>query len=434
MNDPRSICLTLVSEEASQPWLSYILDRFKSIQKAEFQIQIGSEASEGPILYHGTAPANSLSMPAESNRRVFSVEQAQAILEEESIRLPYDLLRQAFIALSRLEEYDCQQAGKKIQSYSSRHPNPDKTRFDKPYVNLLFGKLETLLRSQFPELSFGEKEKPVLDFSHDLDYIKKTIQLRLKQTAFNKYNTFKSIGSWTRFKRNFIKTFSFFYSHPSYWCFDYWDELEKSHDQRSTYYVYAHTGSRGLKSWLLDPSYDVSSNKELQDKLKSLNADGHRIGLHGSFASAEDPELLRKEKETLEKALGLPITLTRQHWLRYDEGITPQVHEELFKEDATLGWNDRMGYRASCASQYHPYDHKNEQAFTHLETPTIIMDSNIYDYGAQEVEALGQKALEMIKELGHLKSAHVAISWHPRVCSSDYNWHPVYEQLIKARH
>lgn len=42
-------------------------------------------------------------------------------------------------------------------------------------------------------MSFGKLQKPIIDLSHDVDYINKTIQLRLKQTAFNIFNTIKTI-------------------------------------------------------------------------------------------------------------------------------------------------------------------------------------------------------------------------------------------------
>ena len=93
-----------------------------------------------------------------------------------------------------------------------------------------------------------------------------------------------------------------------------------------------------------------------------------------------------------------------------------------------------MGYRAGCASLYQPYDHETQRALDYIEIPTLIMDSHIYDYGADDITGQTHKAMGMIEALQDLKNAHVAISWHPRVCSSDYNWHGVYEQLISEFH
>ena len=132
----------------------------------------------------------------------------------------------------------------------------------------------------------------------------------------------------------------------------------------------------------------------------------------------------------MEKAVGSPITRTRQHWLNYSEAITPYSHEALFSHDSTVGWNDRMGFRAGCASVYRPYDHKNKRPFMYWEIPQVVMDSNIYDYGAKNSNELITLGMGIIERVSQLKNAHISISWHPRTCSADYKWHPAYEKLL----
>ena len=47
---------------------------------------------------------------------------------------------------------------------------------------------------------------------------------------------------------------------------------------------------------------------------------GREIGLHGSFKTYTDLEILRTEKKRLEKALGHPVFGGRQHFLRFSPG------------------------------------------------------------------------------------------------------------------
>ena len=292
--------MTIVGTDSS-PWLEYILSQFVLIQEAQIVFKFRStEPTDlaSPFIRYGTPGEGGIQVPSSESLSQFSVKEAEAILESDSDQLPFDLFRLAFTALSRIEEYEEEQTGKKLLSYSSRHPHEEEGRFDRPYVNLLFEFFEKRLKIRYPQLSFGDKKKPVLAWSHDLDYISKTIQLRLKQTAFNKYNTFRALFGKGDFKRNFVKTFSFFFSNPSYWCFDYWNELEKKYDQQSTYYIYAASGSKELKTWLIDPSYKIARNTCLQSKLRELMSEGHQIGLHGSFNSATDGDLLRKGEGT----------------------------------------------------------------------------------------------------------------------------------------
>ncbi|MFH1320660.1 MAG: hypothetical protein ABII90_08410 [Bacteroidota bacterium] len=334
--------------------------------------------------------------------------------------------------LSRLEEYDHENSGKKIHSYCSRHPRKDKNSFDIPIVNKLFNILEELIKKNFPSLNFGKSDKPIIELSHDLDYLNKTLRLRIKQTAFNTYNTIRSIFLPISFLSNLKKTILFFFTSPSYWCFDYWEELEKKYNKRSVFYVYANTLQKNFKSRLIDPSYKINNNKKLINKLKYLIDEGFEIGLHGSLQSAANENLLKTEKELLESMLGKEVIKTRQHWLSYEENKTPYIHNKYFKFDSSVAWNDRMGFRAGCASMYRPYDHKNQTAFVFFEIPQVVMDSNIYDYGAKHLKNLKTKAISFINELKNYKSAHVAISWHQRVCCSDYNWHGIYEKILSV--
>lgn len=423
-------------------WLKYIIEQFKNINLANFEIEIiGIEEKEkfnNVIFYTDTYKQNSLNI-FNSNEvlpngnivyireNLFGLENTSS--KNDNFELNYDIFWNAFVFLSRYEEYLSEKNNKNIYSYSLNHPRIDKSSFDIPIVNILFNELEEFFKSNFPNLDFGESQESVIDLSHDVDYINKTIQLRLKQTAFNSFNTIKSITHPKKFVKNFSKMIKFAFSNPSYWCFDYWQNLEKKHNRTSTFYIYVNNGSKSFKSWFIDPSYDIKTNTKLQKKLKELYEDGFQIGLHGSYDSAKDFQKLKEEKDILEHTLDIKITKTRQHWLNYFESITAKSHSRLFKFDSTLGWNDRISFRSGCTSLYSPYDFENEKAYDYQAIPQVIMDSNIYDYA--NYEKIFQKAKDMIQNAKEVsKTTHISISWHQRVCSSDYKWHKFYEEII----
>ena len=422
-------------------WLKYIVEQFKNINLANFEIEvIGIDEKEkftNVIFYTDTYKQNSLNIfnsnEVLSNKNIKYLKENLYILEntdsKHGFELNYDIFWNAFVFLSRYEEYLSEKNGKNIYSYSLNHPRVNKNSFDIPIVNILFNELENFLKMNFPNLYFKDLQKPIIDLSHDVDYINKTIQLRLKQTAFNSFNTIKSITKPKQFFKNLVKTFKFAFSNPSYWCFDYWEKIEQKYNKTSTFYIYVKNGSKNFKSWLIDPSYDIKTNTKLQNKLKELYSKGFQIGLHGSFNSAKDFKKLKVEKEILEQTLGIKITKTRQHWLNYFESITPRSHSKLFEYDSTLGWNDRIGFRSGCASLYNPYDFENEKAYSYQVIPQIIMDSNVYDYSNNEKVFIKVKdIISKTKEVS--KTLHISISWHQRVCSNDYNWHLFYEEIL----
>ncbi len=425
-------------------WLKYILSEFQRINRANFEIIVLKDKSS---LVEGTATLKYLpetekeaDIPNHSEKKIDSeisfLENGffvlkNSISKNSSAGFSYDIFWNAFVFLSRLEEYELSKIGRSTNSYSLRHPRKNKESFHIPVVNLLFNELEGFIMERFPSLEFDQKQRPILAFGHDLDYIKKTIQLRIKQGGFQVYNSLRSLHRPTEFLRRAKDGFNFLLSDPDYWQFDYWKELEKANNIRSCFFVYSKTNeNKGLRSWLLDPSYNLE-NESLKKELKVLKKEGFEIGLHGSFNSAFFEGLLKKEKETLENELGFEIGSTRQHWLNYEESSTPFFHEELGFNDYTIGWNDIPGYRAGIASRFHPYDHINERAFEHWQVPQLIMDSHIYDYGKGNEESILTLAIEKIKELNQFKSSEVSISWHPRTSSSDYNWQVSYERILK---
>jgi hypothetical protein len=438
--------LCIATDLKDTRWLQYILEEFSRINLVQFQIRVcdihqGEEKRENTIYYtrdclsgvciQNRSDVNPNGRVQWLSDRVFVIE--DTLSDEKKWACRYDLFWNAFVYLSRLEEYQSEAVGKKIHSYSFKHPRKDKTTFDIPVVNHFFDELEKIIKTNFPELTFGRKHDPVIEYSHDVDYIQKTPQLRLKQTAFNVFKTFKSILSPIRFTEQAKQTVKFFFSNPSYWHFDYWEEIEKKHNIRSVFYVYAKTGKKNPKLWMLDPSYDIAKDIDLQNRLKYLIQEGFEVGLHGSFYSAADEELLVKEKNKLEESIGTEVYKVRQHWLRYEEMITPYIHNKLFKYDSTLGWNDCMGFRSGISGRYRPYDHKNQKPFDYMITPQVIMDSNIYDYGADRVKCLEEKALKILKRLRQFKSVHSSISWHQRVCSSDYGWQELYKKILSHK-
>ena len=432
--------LLIKTDIVDHSWLRYIIDEFIVSNKAQFPIEIvdiDSTVQCENILNYSNTLKNGVSVYQCGEKKpspdiVFLSQSLYVIKDslDELFTVPYDLFWNAFVFLSRYEEYLSEKTGRRINSYCLKHPRINKESFEIPIVNHLFNELEDLISRKY-SLSFGDKSVPYFDLSHDVDYIEKTIQLRLKQSAFNMYNTIKNVFRPKHFLHNLSGTIKFLFSNPSYWCFDYWENLESRLKKTSTFYVYVKTGKKTFGSWLIDPSYNLEKNKLLQDKLKSLMQSGFQVGLHGSLKSALNFDQLKQEKEKLEEILGSQVTRTRQHWLNYHEQTTPEFHERLFKFDSTIGWNDRMGFRSGFANKYRPYNFLTGKAYSYLITPLLIMDSHAYDYAKSE--QVFSKSIDLIEKAKSVsKVTSVSISWHQRVASADYRWNKHYEELLNA--
>lgn len=436
--------LFIKTDISDSSWLQYILDEFERIESCEFSLKVISHnedktKSENCIYYLKKKELRENQIPCRegivSEQVEFMAEDlfiiAGTSVDDKNYALGYDIFWNAFVFLSRLEEYRFEQSGNKIRSYSLRHPRKNKETFSIPVVNVMFAQLKQFIQKKFPTFGFGIKLKPIIEYSHDIDYIKKTIQLRLKQTAFNGFKTLKSIATPKSFSSQLKKTISFLFSTPDYWPFEFWKEADQKYNIKSVFYIYAATRRQNFRSWLIDPSYDIRTDERVRNALKELLDSGFQIGLHGSFNSAFLEDQLRNEKQILEEAINSNIHHTRQHWLNYEESITPYIHEKLFQFDSTLGWNDRIGFRSGIASRYRPYDHKNSKPFQYFITPQVIMDSNIFDYGSGKEKELEVKSFSILEALGNFNNSHISVSWHDRVFTNDYVWYDFYEQIQK---
>lgn len=190
-----------------------------------------------------------------------------------------------------------------------------------------------------------------------------------------------------------------------YWTFDRISDMENRHGYRSTYYFMA--GHHHPE----DGRYDLEEER-VRSLIASLADGGHEIALHGSYASASDPALLRALKDRLESTTGLTVTGHRNHLLRFQVPHSWRAQESAgFSHDSTLGYHDREGFRGGNAFPFHPFDLENDRAFQLLEIPLAIMDVGLIKYRRLRGErALGALlfTLEQARSVGGLAT----LLWH----------------------
>jgi len=190
-----------------------------------------------------------------------------------------------------------------------------------------------------------------------------------------------------------------------YWTFDRISAMENRHGYRSTYYFMA--GHHHPE----DGRYDLEEDR-VRSLIASLAGGGHEIALHGSYASASDPALLRELKDRLERTTGLTVTGHRNHLLRFQVPHSWRAQESAgFSHDSTLGYHDREGFRGGNAFPFHPFDLENDRALQLLEIPLAIMDVGLTKYRRLRGEgALGALlfTLEQARSVGGLAT----ILWH----------------------
>ena len=126
--------------------------------------------------------------------------------------------------------------------------------------------------------------------------------------------------------------------------------------------------------------YRVSDRavKEIIIRAKTF---GDEIGLHGSWESAERPELIQREKDAVEKAAGVPVQGNRQHYLRFQNPKTWQgVTKAGLRYDATGGFPDRCGFKYGWSGCFKPFDLEAMKPHEFYEIPLVCMDVTLAAY------------------------------------------------------
>src|SRR5262249_16881179 len=186
-----------------------------------------------------------------------------------------------------------------IHSYASRLSNCDLRQVERAWVNRIFLFLRRWAARNADsdeERLFGTLPDAEIILTHDVDAIRKTPEIRLKQSAFHVWNCMRAA-----MRGDMAKTVGTLGCRPRFLAngadpgtFAEVRALEERAGLRSTLHFYA--GPPGLQRRsplriLLDPAYDVWA-PSMRTELRALADGGWQIGLHQSTHAWADAEAM----------------------------------------------------------------------------------------------------------------------------------------------
>ncbi len=324
----------------------------------------------------GTAPVETQVTPGEEYPYFFATAGGD---------LPFDLFSASFYLVTRYEEYQAT-ATDEWGRYDHKDSLAAREGFlRRPLVNEWMKALRSLLRKKFPTMVCRE---PVFRFipTYDVDIA----------YAYLYRRGLRRIGGWVRdlvqgntaqlLQR--IRVITGRETDP-YDVYEWLDALHMRYGLRPVYFFLAAARHEG-------PDRNIDPRLPAFRELVRYHAAGYTIGMHPSWKSGDDPDVLARELQVMEEITGTPVTRSRHHYIRIR---IPETYRRLetigIRDDYSMGYGTINGFRASIASAYTWYDIEQERISNLRVHPFCYMDAN-----AMFEEKLGpSRAYEQLKVL-----------------------------------
>jgi hypothetical protein len=181
-------------------------------------------------------------------------------------------------------------------------------------------------------------------------------------------------------------------------------EEEKRRSIEASYYFIT------VREHRRDANYEITDRRVLQ--LMNNVAESAEVGVHGSYTSLDHDRQLKHEFDRL-RGMGFRPSGGRQHWLRFTlDRLIPEVERAGIDYDCSLGWSDKIGFRAGACFAFPPYDFAHERPARFLEFPLVMMDQALL---ATDIRAKGmaQSAASLLAASRSYGWGGISVLWHP---------------------
>jgi len=212
-----------------------------------------------------------------------------------------------------------------------------------------------------------------------------------------------------------------------YYSYDWMDAMHAQYNLKPLYFFHV-----GQKRNAYDKNINTS-NKAFQQLIRK-HANRYTIGLHPSWQSGDDHTLLLKEKKTIENIIGLSITASRQHYIRFN---LPDTFRRLLAagitDDYSMGYGSINGFRASVATSFFWYDLEKEEQTSLLLHPFCFMDANSFFEQRLSSEEAFDELMQYYREVKKVNGTLVSI-WHNTFLGTDTlfkGWREMYLRFLE---
>lgn len=354
----------------------------------------------------------------------FEVNGYKAFFKITGSGFPFDIFAAAFYLISRYEEY-LPHTKDMYGRYAHENSIAFKNNFlHLPLINIWVDEFAEILRKKYPSfITHPPAFKIIPTYDIDIAY-----SYQHKGFVRNMGGIFRSVfaGKFSAAKER-VRVLNNRSADP----FDSYQQLDQLHQQYQLQPIYFFLVPE--KNGLYDKN--ILPHKNAMWSLVKNHAKKYAIGLHPSWQSSDDLSLLKKEKEQLEAMAERPVTVSRQHYIRFS---LPEGYHRLITngitDDHSMGYGSINGFRASVASSFTWYDLQKETPTMLRIHPFCYMEANsFYEQRLTASQALNEM-MEYYNLCKKFNGIYISI-WHNHFLGTDPLYKgmgEVYEQFLAA--
>lgn len=324
--------------------------------------------------------------------------------------IPFDLFSASFFLVTRYEEYLPH-----FKDHYNRFKAKESLAYQNdflqlPLVNLWIKKFKESLILKYPEINFPDKNFQyisTIDIDNAYYFLEKGFSRNL--ASFLKY--------FIQFDKQMIKKridVLLGNQKDPYDTYNYQLNIIKKYKLDCFYFILL--GNYGLN----DKNVLVTSRK-FKLLIKHL-ADYAKIGLHPSFNSNSNYNLLKTEQERLLEITKTAVNHSRQHFLQLSFPSTYRnlIDLDIFN-DYTMGYAELPGFRASICNPYYFYDLELEKQTPLRIHPFAIMDATYRYYLKVSPEESLNSMKNIINQVKNVNGTLITV-WHNETWSDYKEW------------
>ena len=335
----------------------------------------------------------------------------------------FDIFAASFYLASRYEEYLPH-----IQDIHNRYRAEDSLAYkngflEKPIVNIWANHLKGLMLSVYPNIEFPNKKPFRYINTMDVDSAYSVLEKSWIRVSWGMVrDVFRGNFSELIYKLDVLRK-----KKPDpYDNFNYLFSLINKYNLKTAFFVLF--GKYGRYDKNISPD-----NKRFQELVKSL-CDYAKVGIHPSYSSLEDPDLVGEQIRKLRNVIHRPVFRNRFHYLRFSLPRSYRILiENKITEEYSMGYSNAIGFRSGLCTDYNFYDLEYDYETKLRIFPFAVMDVALKNGLGLDANASIEKLRRLIDEVVRVEGRFISL-WHNESLSDRYEWQgwrEVYEFMIE---